>query len=116
MRPVQRRRHLIAPAAIGALTSGFVAMQPAAAQTDFYQGKSIELYARHVASSALWGFTEIGELVFDPPGEGLVVLLHAANSFNSTTCRFCGDGMTDENDGTDGREAECESSADANTE
>lgn len=37
------------------------------------QGKSIELYARHVASSALWGFTEIGELVFDPPGEGRVV-------------------------------------------
>lgn len=37
------------------------------------QGKSIELYARRVASSALWGFTEIGELVFEPPGEGLVV-------------------------------------------
>ncbi len=37
------------------------------------QGKSIELHARHVASSALWGFTEVGELVFDPPGEGLVV-------------------------------------------
>jgi hypothetical protein len=37
------------------------------------QGKSIELYARHVASSALWGFTEVGELVFDPPGESLVV-------------------------------------------
>jgi hypothetical protein len=37
------------------------------------QGKSIELYARQVASSALWGFTEIGELVFDPPGEGIVV-------------------------------------------
>ena len=37
------------------------------------QGKSIELYARHVASSALWGFTEVGDLVFDAPGEGLVV-------------------------------------------
>jgi hypothetical protein len=37
------------------------------------QGKSLELYARHVASSHLWGFTEIGELVFEPPGEGLVV-------------------------------------------
>jgi hypothetical protein len=37
------------------------------------QGRSIELHARHVASSALWGFTEIGELVFDPPGDGLVV-------------------------------------------
>ena len=37
------------------------------------QGKSIELYARHVASSTLWGFTEIGELVFDPPGASIVV-------------------------------------------
>jgi hypothetical protein len=37
------------------------------------QGKSIELHARHVASSSLWGFTEIGELVFDPPGDALVV-------------------------------------------
>jgi hypothetical protein len=37
------------------------------------QGKSIELHARHVASSALWGFTEIGELVFDPPGDGILV-------------------------------------------
>ncbi len=37
------------------------------------EGKSIELHARHVASSALWGFTEVGELVFDPPGENLVV-------------------------------------------
>ncbi|MGN6520880.1 MAG: DUF1820 family protein [Dokdonella sp.] len=37
------------------------------------QGKSIELYARRVASSALWGFTEVGDLVFAAPGEGLVV-------------------------------------------
>lgn len=37
------------------------------------QGKSIELHARHVASSELWGFTEVGELVFDAPGETLVV-------------------------------------------
>ena len=37
------------------------------------QGKTYELYARHVASSALWGFTEVGELVFEPTGEGLVV-------------------------------------------
>jgi len=36
------------------------------------QGKTIELYARHVASSALWGFTEVGELVFDQD-EGVVV-------------------------------------------
>jgi hypothetical protein len=37
------------------------------------QGKSIELYARRVASSELWGFVEVGELMFEPPGEGLVV-------------------------------------------
>jgi hypothetical protein len=37
------------------------------------QGKSIELHARHVASSSLWGFTEVGELVFDPPGDGMLV-------------------------------------------
>jgi hypothetical protein len=37
------------------------------------QGKSIELYAREVASSGLWGFIEVGALVFEPPGEGLVV-------------------------------------------
>jgi hypothetical protein len=29
------------------------------------QGKMLELYAHHVASSALWGFTEVGEIVFD---------------------------------------------------
>lgn len=28
-------------------------------------GKVYELYARDVAASALWGFTEVGELVFD---------------------------------------------------
>lgn len=37
------------------------------------QGKTYELYARHVASSGLWGFTEVGELVFETPGEGMVV-------------------------------------------
>lgn len=36
-------------------------------------GKSIELHARNVSSSALWGFTEISDLVFEPPGTGLVV-------------------------------------------
>ncbi|MBS0582004.1 MAG: DUF1820 family protein [Proteobacteria bacterium] len=36
------------------------------------QGKTLELYARHVASSALWGFTEVGDIVFDPP-EGMVI-------------------------------------------
>lgn len=36
-------------------------------------GKVYELYARQVASSnALWGFTEVGELVFDVH-DGLVV-------------------------------------------
>lgn len=34
--------------------------------------KVYELYARQVAASGLWGFTEIGELVFDVH-EGLVV-------------------------------------------
>lgn len=28
-------------------------------------GRVYELYARHVASSALWGFTEVGGLLFD---------------------------------------------------
>ncbi len=36
------------------------------------QGKTLEVYARHVASSALWGFTEVGELVFSQ-GDGVVV-------------------------------------------
>jgi hypothetical protein len=36
------------------------------------QGKTLELYARHVASSALWGFTEVGDLVFDQQ-EGVVI-------------------------------------------
>ncbi|OZB62620.1 MAG: hypothetical protein B7X33_04355 [Lysobacterales bacterium 13-68-4] len=41
--------------------------------TFLHLGKSYELYARHVASSSLWGFTEVGELVFEPIGESLVV-------------------------------------------
>jgi hypothetical protein len=36
------------------------------------QGKTLELYARHIASSTLWGFTEVGELVFEQ-GAGMVV-------------------------------------------
>ena len=36
------------------------------------EGKAVELYARHVASSALWGFTEVGELVFER-GKGVVI-------------------------------------------
>lgn len=35
-------------------------------------GRIYELYARKVASSELWGFTEVSELVFDV-GEGLVI-------------------------------------------
>ncbi len=35
-------------------------------------GKVYELYARHVAASHIWGFTEVGELVFDVHN-GLVV-------------------------------------------
>jgi hypothetical protein len=35
-------------------------------------GKVYELYARRVAASSLWGFTEVGELVFDLH-DGLVV-------------------------------------------
>src|SRR3546814_6093783 len=30
-------------------------------------GKVYELYARRVAASAIWGFTDVGELVFDVP-------------------------------------------------
>lgn len=40
--------------------------------TFFNGGKIYELYARQVVSGALWGFTEISELVFDV-NEGLVV-------------------------------------------
>ncbi len=36
-------------------------------------GKSYELYAEHIGSSHLWGFTEVSQLVFEPRGEGLVV-------------------------------------------
>lgn len=36
------------------------------------EGRALELYARHVASSAMWGFTEVGELVFEQD-QGLVV-------------------------------------------
>ena len=35
-------------------------------------GKIYELYARHVSASSLWGFTQIGELVFDLH-DGLVI-------------------------------------------
>jgi hypothetical protein len=37
------------------------------------QGKALELYAHHVGSSGLWGFTEVGEIVFDRNAEGLVI-------------------------------------------
>ncbi len=35
-------------------------------------GRIYELYARHVSASSLWGFTEIGELVFDV-NDGVVI-------------------------------------------
>jgi hypothetical protein len=37
------------------------------------QGKTLELYARQVTSSALWGFTEVGDIVFDQAGDGVVI-------------------------------------------
>jgi len=37
------------------------------------QGKALELYAHHVASSALWGFTEVGDIVFDQQQDALVI-------------------------------------------
>ncbi|HZX81670.1 MAG TPA: DUF1820 family protein [Lysobacter sp.] len=46
--------------------------KPLSKVTFLNAGKVYELYARHVASGALWGFTEVGELVFDV-NEGLVV-------------------------------------------
>lgn len=41
--------------------------------TFLHLGKCYELYARRVASSPLWGFTEVGDLVFEPAGSGLLV-------------------------------------------
>lgn len=41
--------------------------------TFLHLGKCYELYARHVSSSPLWGFTEVAELVFEPAGSGLLV-------------------------------------------
>ena len=38
----------------------------------FNHGKVYELYARGVASSGLWGFVEVSDLVFEA-GEGVVV-------------------------------------------
>jgi hypothetical protein len=35
-------------------------------------GKSIELFAREVTTSALWGFVEVSGLMFDS-GEGIVI-------------------------------------------
>lgn len=36
-------------------------------------GKVYELHARHVAASEVWGFTAIGDLVFDADGASLVI-------------------------------------------
>jgi hypothetical protein len=49
-----------------------MAPKPLYKVTFFNAGKVYELYARHVGSGALWGFTEVRELVFDVH-EGLVV-------------------------------------------
>lgn len=38
-----------------------------------YLGKFYELYVCYVVSSVLWGFIEVGELVFEVVGEGLLV-------------------------------------------
>ena len=40
--------------------------------TFFNAGKIYELYARRVGASSLWGFIEVGELVFDV-NEGVVI-------------------------------------------
>jgi len=37
------------------------------------EGKTLELYAQHVGSSALWGFTEVGEIVFGQQSDGVVI-------------------------------------------
>lgn len=36
-------------------------------------GKVYELYARHVASSPFWGYTEVADLVWDAPAGSVVV-------------------------------------------
>lgn len=36
-------------------------------------GKVYELYARHVASSSLWGFTEVADLVWDSQTDSVVI-------------------------------------------
>lgn len=36
-------------------------------------GRVYELYARHVSSSHLWGFTEVADLVWDSPGDNVVI-------------------------------------------
>ena len=46
--------------------------KPLYKMTFLNHGKVYELYARHVGGSSLWGFTEVGELLFDLH-EGLVV-------------------------------------------
>lgn len=36
-------------------------------------GKSYELYARHVSTSELWGFTQVSDLVFAEAGSSVLV-------------------------------------------
>jgi len=38
-----------------------------------FLSQTLELYARQVSSSALWGFTEVAEIVFDQAGDGVVI-------------------------------------------
>jgi hypothetical protein len=37
------------------------------------EGKTLELYAHQIASSALWGFTEVSDIVFERQGEGMLI-------------------------------------------
>jgi hypothetical protein len=49
-----------------------MASKPLYKITFFNAGKIYELYARRVMSGALWGFTEVADLVFDVK-EGVVI-------------------------------------------
>ena len=48
-------------------------MKPLYKITFLNAGRIYELYARKVASGELWGFTMIGDLVFEAPGDQLIV-------------------------------------------
>ena len=66
---MHRRR----PHRVGTHTNFFAPMsKPLYKVTFLNAGKVYELYARRVSSGALWGFTEVADLVFDVH-EGVVV-------------------------------------------